>query len=324
MLVCRLPFQHNYLTVDGTAGHSPVVFYPFSEGKKVTFNGFLKEIFAESIPQIPAEELPIFDSSEITGYAETKEEYLEKIHRSIDFIKKENLPKLVISRIKQVDFESKKLDGLHSFLKLSNRFPNAFCYYFISDGESWMGAFSELLGKYNKQTNLFETMSLAGTLPQNQAWTSKEIEEQKPVTEYILNILKNYSPDVEVSGTYDHISGNIKHLRTDFRMVLDETYLPELIAELHPTPAVCGVPVEKCRKAISHFEKHSRGLYSGYSRLEREDEVYFFVNLRCARLFAGRAMLFAGGGITAKSDPEKEWQETELKAAAVADSLVFI
>lgn len=53
-----------------------------------------------------------------------------------------------------------------------------------------MGAFSEVLGKFNKQTHTFETMSLAGTLPVSENWSEKEIEEQKPVSSYIRNILK--------------------------------------------------------------------------------------------------------------------------------------
>jgi isochorismate synthase len=60
-------------------------------------------------------------------------------------------------------------------------------------------------------------MSLAGTLPVSESWSEKEIEEQKPVSNYIRDILKNYSEMLEESETYDHISGNIKHLRTDFK-----------------------------------------------------------------------------------------------------------
>ena len=84
-------------------------------------------------------------------------------------------------------------------------------------------------------------MSLAGTLPINEEWIEKEIEEQKPVTHYISEILKKYVTlsEVEESETYNHISGNIKHLRTDFTAKIEDNRLEELIEELHPTPAVC-------------------------------------------------------------------------------------
>jgi isochorismate synthase len=38
------------------------------------------------------------------------------------------------------------------------------------------------------------------------------------------------------------------------------------------------------------------------------------VNLRCAQITADRAYLFLGGGFTADSVVESEWQETENKA----------
>ena len=185
-------------------------------------------------------------------------------------------------------------------------YPNAFVYFFIKEGKCWIGAFSELLGKFDKKTSEFETMSLAGTLPVNETWTAKEIEEQKPVTNFIKNILKNYSSEVEQSETYDHISGNIKHLRTDFKAKIMSEDLENLISELHPTPAVCGIPKDLCKSAIEKFESHPRNFYAGYIKVETEETVQYFVNLRCAEFFENACLIYVGGGITAESSPEKE------------------
>ncbi len=185
-----------------------------------------------------------------------------------------------------------------------------------------MGAFSELLGNFNKKTSAFETMSMAGTLRVNENWSAKEIEEQRPVTDYVSTILKKYSSDIYQSETYDHISGNIKHLRTDFKMKTEPRHLNNIISELHPTPAVCGIPKEFCRKAIFNFEETSRELYSGYIRIETETEIQFFVNLRCAQFFRNGAVIYAGGGITAQSDADAEWRETELKSDAILKNLI--
>ncbi|KAK6021242.1 hypothetical protein OSTOST_13087, partial [Ostertagia ostertagi] len=117
----------------------------------------------------------------------------------------------------------------------------------------------------------FETMSLAGTIPVTENWTKKEIEEQKPVTDFIKNILKNFTSEVEESETYDHISGNIKHLRTDFKAKIEKEDLGKLITELHPTPAVCGIPKAFCMNAIDDFEMHPRNFYAGYIKVETEE-----------------------------------------------------
>ena len=92
---------------------------------------------------------------------------------------------------------------------------------------------------------------------------------------------------------------------------------------MHPTPAVCGFPKEFCKEAISEFEDHSRSFYAGYIKVETDETIQYFVNLRCAEIFQNAALLYVGGGITADSSPEKEWQETELKAGAVLKNLSF-
>nr|MBP7983046.1 chorismate-binding protein [Kaistella sp.] len=206
---------------------------------------------------------------------------------------------------------------------LCETYKNAFVYFFIKDGECWLGAFSELLGKFDKKTSEFQTMSLAGTIPVDENWTDKEIEEQEPVTDFISNTLKNYASEVYKSDTYDHVSGNIKHLRNDFSAKISENDLEKIIYELHPTPAVCGIPKEICQNAIENFESHPRNFYAGYIKVETEENVQYFVNLRCAEFFKNAALIYVGGGITAESSPEKEWGETELKSEAVLKNLSF-
>ena len=50
-------------------------------------------------------------------------------------------------------------------------------------------------------------------------------------------------------------------------------------------------------------------------------ETNLYVNLRCLELSADAAILYAGAGITIDSEPEKEWQETELKMQTVSAAL---
>ena len=184
---------------------------------------------------------------------ETSEEYQKKLLTVIDFIKDNQLSKLVISRRKMLGFNDSKLSLSQTFLNLCEAYKNAFVYFLIKDGKCWLGAFSEVLGKFDKESSIFSTMSLAGTIPVDESWTTKEIEEQKPVTTFIENVLLNYANEVEKSETYDHISGNIKHLRTDFKAKIEAENLENIISELHPTPAVCGIPKEICQNAIVNF-----------------------------------------------------------------------
>ena len=322
MLYFRYPFSNQIYTTDQEEGKNSVRFVSFDQSENINFQGDIKpvslleflesETFSEIIP------------STLVDFKEEKESnYINKIHEVIDFIKDNQLSKLVISRRKLVDFEAQRINLTQTFLNLMEAYPNAFVYFFIQNEKCWIGAFSEVLGKFNKKTSEFETMSLAGTLAIDEDWTTKELEEQQPVTDYISIILKKYSAEVLKSETYDHPSGNIKHLRTDFKAQVQRDDLEKVISELHPTPAVCGFPKDFCKKAISEFEDRPRSLYAGYIKVETDETIQFFVNLRCAELFQNAALLYVGGGITADSSPEKEWQETELKAGAVLKNLSF-
>ena len=314
MIFFRFPFSETILTTDKNSDVSSVSFFSFDKHEKIDFKGNINEISVNNFLQKSffsadvACELKDFDE-------ETETEYLQKLQKVIEFIKENDLAKLVISRRKLIENPSINLS--ETFLNLCKSYPNAFAYFFIKDGKCWLGAFSEVLGKFNKLNGDFETMSLAGTIPVEEHWTNKEIEEQKPVTNFIQNILSRYSDEVQKSETYDHISGNIKHLRTDFKAKINSTDLESLIAMLHPTPAVCGIPKDICQNAIQQFEKHPRKLYAGYIKVETKKEILYFVNLRCAEFFRNAALVYVGGGITAESSPEKEWCETELKSQAI-------
>lgn len=318
MIFFKLPEDDTLYTLNGNEPENNAEFHPFSGTKILRFSGKIKSLKESGLLISDATLLSETDHK----IPETEKEYLEKLTSLIETIKAENLPKVVLSRRKTISFQH--LDLRQSFLNLCNAYPNAFRYLFSQNGTTWMGAFSEVLGKYNLHSGIFETMSLAGTLPVNEEWTEKEIEEQKPVTDYISNILKNYSDEISISETYSHISGNIKHLRTDFKAGISYSQLNKLIGELHPTPAVCGFPKEKCKKIIEHYEKYPREFYAGYSKIQKGDEVFYFVNLRCARIFKNTVHAFVGGGITAQSSPQKEWKETELKSQAVLNNLVII
>ncbi|MGV3639265.1 MAG: chorismate-binding protein, partial [Adhaeribacter sp.] len=59
---------------------------------------------------------------------------------------------------------------------------------------------------------------------------------------------------------------------------------------------------------------YDRAYYSGFlGPVQVDGESHIYVNLRCMQLFEQAALLYAGAGITAESEPEKEWLETDMK-----------
>ncbi len=324
MLIFRLPDSDIFHTLENSRERQ-VSFVSFDSKTVFDFKGSIKEISREDIEnQIVS---PKNKSSLIEIGKETLDSYAVKVAQAKDFIERNELKKLVLSRRKllmYLDIDSKKkLSLTKSFLKFCDSYPSAFCYLFEKNSEIWMGGFSEVLGKFDKRNNSFETMSVAGTLPLEESWTDKEIEEQKVVTNYIQSILRKFSSNLKISSSKDLISGNIKHLQTNFSAEISPESLDKIISELHPTPAVCGFPKELCAQGIKSIEHFNREFYAGYIKVETVDFIYYFVNLRCASFFKNYAFLFVGGGITLKSDARNEWEETELKSLAIESNLIF-
>jgi len=327
ILLIKFPFDENIYTTE---------FSHNNEGSVVEFCSFdrkLKKIFRGNIIKITKERissLNIISDKLVEGENHiqiTKNDYLRVIDNVVDILRQEKIPKVVISRQKWIDIPSNKnIDLGKTFLKLCIDYPNAFVYLFVDKGEAWVGATPEVLGNYNKVSNIFQTMSLAGTLPVSEDWSNKEIEEQKPVSEYIRSVLNTFSggEKLEESPIYDYILSGIKHLCNDFKINIIHEKISELINTLHPTPAVCGVPKDSCMKIIENVEKHDRKFYTGFIHIENMFSSSYYVNLRCAQIYNNGILLYAGGGINKHSQAEKEWLETELKMDVVLKRISVI
>jgi isochorismate synthase len=117
---------------------------------------------------------------------------------------------------------------------------------------------------------------------------------------------------------------NVWHLSTRFRGVLLEPAPSalELVASLHPTPAIAGTPTDDAIALIGELEPFDRGRYAGpVGWVDANGDGEWAIALRCAELRDDRATLYAGAGIVAGSDPARELDETERKFRAFLDPL---
>ena len=108
----------------------------------------------------------------------------------------------------------------------------------------------------------------------------------------------------------------LQHLRRDIQARLKPgVYDDQLLATLHPTPAVGGTPRRKALAYIRDHETFCRGWYAGACGLISEDVAEFAVAIRSVLLTPDALRLYAGAGIVAGSQPEAEWQELDDKLA---------
>lgn len=246
----------------------------------------------------------------------SKEEYLAKISHYINRFD-ENFKKAILSRTKDANLPT-NFSVLNAFDFLCKKHPNALVYVHHSkEFGLWMGATPEIL--IQQQEEVFTTMSLAGTQPfsENITWTDKEREEQQLVTDYIEQTLASQNINFSKSPTETAKAGNVAHLKTLFTLQKGFN-IGSLVSQLHPTPAVCGLPKDRALELINKTENYNRSLYTGFVG-EIGENTNLFVNLRCSQMFKNKALVYVGGGITQHSNPEKEWAETELKSQTMVE-----
>lgn len=257
-----------------------------------------------------------------------KKEYLAKADFLIQQLKNRVLDKVVLSRVKTVKREA-EFSPSNFFIQLAKKYPKAFTYLFSIPGTGmWTGATPEtLLSKKNDGSTVI--MSLAGTAPVENGkqiiWGEKEKKEQRYVSEFIRAKLSELKIDrFTEEPTKTVTAGSIAHIQTIFK-INDKNarkQVVDLINVLHPTPAVCGLPRADAFELIKNIEPHDRKFYTGFLgpwMLNGKSDL--FVNLRCAEIGSDRINLYMGGGLTAGSNPEKEWEETELKAQTLLSVL---
>lgn len=254
-----------------------------------------------------------------------KNDFIKLIDKSIEEIKNDKLKKIVLSRYNTLDLPS-QFNSYDFFEALSDQYNNAFVYLaFMPDVGSWIGATPETLINIDKNRQ-FRTVALAATQAfsedvdlEDTTWSQKDIEEQAMVSRFIINCFKKIRlREFEEIGPRTHLSGNLVHLKTDYLVDMDKVGFPKLdsimLDLLHPTSAVCGMPKEAAKDFIFENEGFDREYYSGFlGPVHIQNETNIFVNLRCMKIMKGKAKFYAGAGIIVNSNPEKEWQETEMK-----------
>lgn len=245
--------------------------------------------------------------------------------KAIDKLKSEELDKIVLSRSHK--FEINRTINWDSLLDdLQKRFPDCYLFFIKNNDSIFFGSSPEMLLRVSD--GIAEVESVAGSAARGKKIESdielekflrsseKNHREHLYVTEYITDILVNYSNKVRVIEEKQiRKLDNIQHLLTKISAELNSgTEIFELIDSLFPTPAVCGVPKSKALDAIKNLEYHDRGLYSGLVGVfDFSGNCELAVSIRSAVVKDMQVTAFAGAGLVKNSDPEEEFQETNLK-----------
>jgi isochorismate synthase len=299
------------------SGQSGFVFVPFDAGIKMCIPNEIS-----TFSQGNFENLEQKSADSFTTEANQKDAFENLVSKGIAAIQKGDFDKVVLSR-KIVLKEQIAL--VATFQNLIATYPTAFRYLFFHPKIGlWMGATPEQLVTINQ--NQFETVALAGTqlFSEPIIWTTKEIEEQQFVTDFIVSEIASKVENLVVSEPKTIKAGNLAHLKSIITgQLTDDFSALDLITTLHPTPAICGLPKESALDFILKNEAFNRTYYSGFlGEYNSNNQTDLFVNLRCLEVVNNAVNIYVGCGITKDSNPEMEFLETENKSMTMRDVLV--
>lgn len=265
------------------------------------------------------------------------ERYAQRVQLAIDGIRSGRLEKVVVARDAHVTAGS-AIDPVVWLVALRERFPS--CTLFaVGEGDAvFLGASPERLVRLRGDT--VDTAAIAGTAPRGASraadhalgealrGSGKDSEEHAIVVRYMQSMLAACCDHIEVDPQPRLLkTRTVQHLCTELRghrIGNPPASLIELVARLHPTPAVGGAPRDAALHWLAEHESVSRGWFAGpVGFLQSDGDGEFSVALRSALVRGNSATAWAGAGIVARSEPKAEYTETELKLRTALGPLLW-
>ncbi len=265
--------------------------------------------------------------------ADAASRYADAAAEIIAAIRRGEAEKVVLARVERLELGG-GLPTASVLRRLSESHSSSFIF---ADGlarETFLGATPERL--IQRRGDALVTSAVAGTVAHGDSEpgtarlaralrrSPKERAEHAFVVRALAEALAGLCRELEVPSTPDLLdTGTVQHLSTLIRGKLRRpTHVLELVSRLHPTPAVAGTPRERALELIRKHEHFDRGWYAGpIGFFDARGDGEFVVALRCGLFSRDEIRLFAGAGLVAGSDPEREAAETALKLRTLRGAL---
>ena len=256
----------------------------------------------------------------------------ERVAEAIKRIEKNGVDKVVLAR-DLVATSTQEIQSIPVLKKLASEYPST--WTFAVDG--LVGATPELLLRLSR--GMVTSRVLAGTIPKtgddekdlalaaSLARSSKDLEEHEYAVRSVAEALEPFcsSTNVPESPFVLHLA-NVMHLATDVTGALTETKQRvdafSLLKSLHPSAAVCGTPRNIAFDIIDEIEGMNRGRYAGpVGWIDASGDGELGIALRTGQIAGKEIRIYAGCGIVAGSNPEKELEESAAKMIPMRSAL---
>jgi menaquinone-specific isochorismate synthase len=260
------------------------------------------------------------------SYSPDQQQWLKACGRVLDTIRTSSMEKVMLARQTHLEF-SGKFSPLLFLLKYPYGENSTYRFYFEPRENHAFFSFSpERL--YRRDHDMLMTEALAGTVTKetikgddNDASalllnSEKDIREHRFVIDSIKSELQPICSRIDMEQEVKVLHLNrLAHLytRCSARLKPECSNDSMVLSQLHPTPAVGGVPTGESMKQIMSVEPFSRGWYAGPVGWLSHDAAEFAVGIRSALVSGDQVYLYSGAGLVDGSNPSSEWDEVDQK-----------
>jgi len=254
--------------------------------------------------------------------------WTQVVQSGLQKIRSGSLRKIVLARARTYAASS-PLDPVAVLARLCAFESSGFRFLIeAGQGKAFLGVTPERL--LSRTGRLVRSEAIAGTRPrgvdevadrllgESLLASDKDRREHEFVVERLREVLSGLSVSLRVDAEPRILrQAYVQHLATRVQAEIRADFSDaDLVALLHPTPAVSGAPVPCAIKALGELETIGRGLYAGPVGIVSRDKAEIAVAIRCARIDGATLKAYAGAGIVEGSIAADEWRETVHKLLA--------
>jgi len=282
--------------------------------------------------QAPPDGMRLIEERRVVDARPAAAQWKAHVADAAEAVRRGVLRKVVLARqVKVDDVQSGEADAIR---RLSDEYPGCTVFAVARGDRCFLGATPELLVRVER--GMVMTGALAGSAPRGATHSqdrdfgaallasSKDRLEHTVVVEDLCQTIDEVCTDVSVGSPPILLRvANVQHLFTPITGRLQSHLcILDLVERLHPSPAVGGLPRDAALEWLGRHEGFDRGWYAGpIGWVDRRGEGEFAVAIRSALLRGREALLFAGCGIMADSNPELEYTESQLKLRSMLSAL---
>ncbi len=264
-----------------------------------------------------------------------RNEYMQRVEKAKAYISEGDIYQANLSQKFETPYGQ---NPLNLYRKLRKVNPSPFSGFLKFNGLALVSSSPERLIKV--EGDRIETRPIAGTRPrgklteEDNVLTAELLLNDKERAEHLMlvDLERNDLGRLCIAGSvkvtefmllekYSHVSHIVSNI---VGILLPDQSIFEILKSVFPGGTITGCPKIRCMEIINELETVSRGPYSGsFGYIGYASYMDFNIIIRSIIIDNGSASFHVGAGIVADSIPEKEYQETLDKAAAMVEALYY-